>query len=232
MPPSPPSWFAGSRTRLGVPFCIVFGTTECSPLLTQTRLDDTDADRAETLGQPLPQTEVQVADPATGQPVPVGQVGELCARGYLVMNGYHRAPDATAAAIDADGWYHTGDLASMDDRGYLRIEGRVKDMIIRGGENIYPREIEDVLYTHPGVAEVAVVGVADEKWGEVVAAFVRPVSGAAAPTPDELRAHCRERLAPYKTPLHWVFVESFPLTASGKIQKFKLRESFSAPPPT
>ena len=151
--------------RLGVPFCIVFGTTECSPLLTQTRLDDTDADRAETLGQPLPQTEVQVADAATGQPVPLGQVGELCARGYLVMNGYHRAPDATAAAIDADGWYHTGDLASMDDRGYLRIEGRVKDMIIRGGENIYPREIEDVLYTHPGVAEVAVVGVADEKLG-------------------------------------------------------------------
>ena len=107
---------------------------------------------------------MQVADAATGQPVPLGQVGELCARGYLVMNGYHRAPDATAAAIDADGWYHTGDLASMDDRGYLRIEGRVKDVIIRGGENIYPREIEDVLYTHPSVAEVAVVGVADEKW--------------------------------------------------------------------
>jgi fatty-acyl-CoA synthase len=218
--------------RLGVPFCIVFGTTECSPLLSQTKLNDTVADRAETLGQPLPQTEVHVADPATGQPVPVGQVGELCARGYLVMNGYHGDADATARAIDADGWYHTGDLASMDERGYLRIEGRIKDMIIRGGENIYPREIEDVLYTHPAVAEVAVVGIADERWGEVVAAFVRPRSGAADPTPDELRAHCRDRLAPYKTPQHWVFVESFPLTASGKIQKFKLRDNFSPAPPT
>ena len=219
------------RGASGRPFRIVFGTTECSPLLTQTRLDDTATDRAETLGQPLPQTEVQVADAGHRSTRPGRRRSVSSARaGYLVMNGYHRAPDATAAAIDAEGWYHTGDLASMDDRGYLRIEGRVKDMIIRGGENIYPREIEDVLYTHPGVAEVAVVGVADESWGEVVAAFVRPVSGVAAPTPDELRAYCRERLAPYKTPLHWAFVESFPLTASGKIQKFKLRESFSPPP--
>jgi len=217
--------------RLGVRFSIVFGTTECSPLLTVVRLDASAEDRAETLGTPLPQTEIQIADIATGGPVPVGQAGELCARGYLVMRAYHDAPGATAAAIDAEGWYHTGDLASLDDRGYLRIEGRIKDMIIRGGENIYPREIEDVLFAHPAVAEAAVIGVPDQTWGEVVAAYVRPVPGQPAPDPHELRAHCRERLAPYKTPQHWVFVDAFPMTPSGKIQKFKLRESFNADQP-
>ena len=185
--------------RLGVRFSVVFGTTECSPLLTQGRLDD-EVDRAETLGQPLPQTEVKVADLDTGDPVAVGQVGELCARGYLVMRGYHRAPEATAVAIDADGWYHSGDLASMDGRGFLHIEGRVKDMIIRGGENIYPREIEDTLFSHPGVAESVVVGIPDPTWGEVVAAFVRATGDTRAPSTEELRAYCRERFAPYKTP--------------------------------
>jgi len=214
--------------RLGVRFSIVFGTTECSPLITQVKLDDSDQDRAETLGTPLPQTEVMIADIASGGPVPVGQAGELCARGYLVMRGYHEAPEATAAAVDAEGWYHTGDLASLDGRGYLRIEGRIKDMIIRGGENIYPREIEDALFAHPAVAEAVVIGVPDQTWGEVVAAFVRPVPGPPAPDPEELRAWCRERLAPYKTPAHWVFTDAFPMTPSGKIQKFKLRESFSA----
>ena len=210
--------------RLGVRFSIVFGTAECSPLLTQVKLDDSAQDRAETLGSPLPQTEVQIADTATGGPVPVGEVGELCARGYLVMRGYHNAPEATATVVDTEGWYHTGDLASLDARGYLRIEGRIKDMIIRGGENIYPREIEDVLFDHPAVAEAAVIGVPDEKWGEVVAAYVRPVPGQPAPVPEELQAHCRERLAPYKTPLHWVFVDAFPMAPSGEIQKFKLQE--------
>jgi fatty-acyl-CoA synthase len=159
--------------RLGIRFSIVFGTTECSPLLTQVKLDDSAQDRAGTLGSPLPQTEIQIADIATGGPVPVGQVGELCARGYLVMRGYHDAPEATAAAIDAGGWYHTGDLASLDGRGYLRIEGRIKDMIIRGGENIYPREIEDVLFAHPAVAEAVVIGIPDQTRGEAVAAYVR-----------------------------------------------------------
>jgi len=188
------------ESRLGVRFSIVFGTTECSPLVTQVKLDDPAEDRAGTLGSPLPQTEIMIADVATGQPVPVGEPGELCARGYLVMRGYHDAPEATAAAVDAEGWYHTGDLASLDGRGYLRIEGRIKDMIIRGGENIYPREIEDALFAHPAVAEAAVIGVPDETWGEVAAAYVRPVPGRPAPAPEELRAWCRERLAPYKTP--------------------------------
>jgi fatty-acyl-CoA synthase len=213
--------------RLGVRFSIVFGTTECSPLLTQVRLDDSAQDRAGTLGSPLPQTEIQIAGIAGGGPVPVGQVGELCARGYLVMRGYHDAPEATKAAIDADGWYHTGDLASIDSRGYLRIEGRIKDMIIRGGENIYPREIEDVLFAHPAVAEAAVIGVPDPAWGEVIAAYIRVAPGRPVPDLEELRAHCREHLAPYKTPLHWEFVDALPMTPSGKVQKFKLRESFA-----
>lgn len=174
------------------------------PLLSQVRLDDDADDRAETLGQPLPQTEVQVSDPATNEPTPVGVVGELCSRGYLVMRGYNDDPEGTAAAIDADGWYHTGDLASMDARGYLRIEGRVKDMIIRGGENIYSRQIEDVLFSHPDVAEAVVVGVPDDRW----------------------REFCRQHLASHKTPAHWRFVESFPMTPSGKIQKFRLRDDF------
>jgi fatty-acyl-CoA synthase len=215
------------ENELGVTFTIVFGTTECSPLVSLTRQTDGPDDRANTLGQPLPQTDVKVADPTTGDPVAPGEIGELCARGYLVMRGYHDDPAATSAAIDVDGWYHTGDLASMDERGYLRIEGRLKDMIIRGGENIYPKEIEDTLFAHPGVAEVAVLGVPDEKWGEVVAAVVRCTPGESV-TAGELRAWCRDRLAAYKTPARWEFVESFPLTASGKIQKFVLREQLAA----
>jgi fatty-acyl-CoA synthase len=215
------------ESTLGVRFCIVYGTTECSPLVTQTRLDDSPEDKAETIGRPLPQTEVKVIDPVTGATVAPGTVGELCARGYLVMTGYYQMPDATAEAIDADGWYHTGDLASMDERGYCRIEGRLKDMIIRGGENIYPREVEDVLFTHPQVAEVAVVGVPDAKWGEQVAAFVRPAAGAAF-DPEALFAFVRSRLAPYKTPRYWIALDAFPLTGSGKIQKFVLRQRFAA----
>jgi fatty-acyl-CoA synthase len=213
--------------ELGMTFTIVFGTTDCSPLITQTKLDDSEEDRAETLGSPFAQTEVKIADPTTFEPVPPRELGELCARGYLVMRSYHNDPDATAAAIDTDGWYHTGDLASMDERGYLRIEGRLKDMIIRGGENIYPKEIEDALFAHPSVAEVAVVGIPDERWGEVVAAFIRLTPGADDVTENDLRAWCRDRLAPYKTPVAWKFVDAFPLTPSGKIQKFMLRKSLT-----
>lgn len=212
---------------LGVQFCIVYGTTECSPLVSQTRLDDTPEDKAETIGRAMPQTEIKVVDTTSGDIVAPGDVGELCVRGYCVMTGYNDMPDATAAAIDADGWYHTGDLASMDTRGYCRIEGRLKDMIIRGGENIYPREIEDVLFAHPDVAEVAVVGIPDDKWGETVAAFIRPAADAAI-APAALRSFVRDTLAAYKTPVHWVVVDAFPLTGSGKIQKFVLRDKFVA----
>ena len=210
---------------LGIRFGIVFGQTECSPVITQTRLDDTADDKAETIGQPQPQVEVKIVDPATGAIVPPGEVGELCTRGYHVMLGYYELPDATAEAIDADGWLHTGDLCSMDERGYCKVQGRLKDMIIRGGENIYPREIEELLFTHPAVADVAVVGVADERWGEQVAAFVRPAAGAAVGE-RELAGWLRERLSPHKVPKVWRFVEDFPLTPSGKVQKFVLRERY------
>ena len=143
-----------------------------------------------------------------------------------------RRPEGTAAAIDAAGWYHTGDLASIDGRGCLRIEGRIKDKIIRGGANIYPREIEEALFAHPAVAEVAVVGVPDRTWGEVIAAFVRPVFGQPAPTPEEPRAWCLERLAPYKAPQHWVFTDAFPLTPSGKVQKFRSSSCAKTSPST
>jgi len=157
--------------------------------------------------------------------VPTGVIGELCTRGYLVMHGYFDKPEATAVAVDTDGWLHTGDLGSMDERGYCHIEGRLKDMIIRGGENIYPCEIEQLLITHPAVADVAVVGVPDPKWGEQVAAFIRPAPDRAT-TAEELFAFCRDHLAPHKTPRYWEFVEQFPLTPSGKVQKFVLREGF------
>ena len=210
---------------LGVKFGIVFGQTESSPVVTQTRLDDTPEDKAETVGQPLPQTEVKIVDPASGVTLPPGAEGELCTRGYLVMHGYFDMPQATGEAIDADGWLHTGDLATMDERGYCRIVGRLKDMIIRGGENIYPREIEELLFTHPGVADAAVVGIPDERWGETVAAFVRRSADAQPQVSGQaLRQFVREHLAPHKTPASWYFLESFPLTPSGKVQKFLLKE--------
>jgi fatty-acyl-CoA synthase len=214
-----------TEAAFGVPLTTVYAQTEASPVITQVRPDDPAARRATTDGRALPQTEVKITDPAIGATVPHGAVGELCARGYLVMRGYFDNPAATAAAIDSEGWLHTGDLATMDAEGYCRVVGRLKDMIIRGGENIYPAEIEALLITHPTVSDVAVVGVPDEKWGEVVAAFVRPAPGQ-TPTAEELFAYCRAHLAPHKTPRHWRFVEQFPQTPSGKIQKFVLREQF------
>jgi fatty-acyl-CoA synthase len=167
---------------------------------------------------------VKIVDPATGDVVPTGQIGEICSRGYNVMLGYFEMPDATAETIDADGWLHTGDLATIDDRGYLRIEGRLKDMVIRGGENLYPREIEELLFTHPAVAEIAVLGVPDDTWGEELAAVVRKAPGHDDVSETELRTFVRERLAPQKAPRIWAFVDELPLTPSGKIQKFVLRE--------
>ena len=221
--PVPAEMVRSIQRGLGVDFSIVFGQTECSAVATQTDLDDSPEDKAETVGRPLPNIEVKVIDVASGDTVPTGTLGELCVRGFCVMHGYYDMPDATGAAIDADRWLHTGDLGTMDERGYCRIEGRLKDMIIRGGENIYPREIEAVLYDHPAVADAAVVGIPDDRWGEQVVAFVRLAEGRHA-TPNELAAFARERLAAYKTPRTWVFVDAFPLTGSGKIQKFQLRE--------
>jgi acyl-CoA synthetase (AMP-forming)/AMP-acid ligase II len=221
----PPALVSRVEAEFGAPLSIVFAQTEASPVITQTAPQDTAEDRAHTLGRPLPQTEVKIVDPASGQTVVPGVIGELCTRGYHVMTGYFRDLEKTTAAIDADGWLHTGDLASMDERGYCQIGGRLKDMIIRGGENIYPREIEQVLFEHPAVADVAVVGVPDAKWGEQVAAFVRPAPGR-TPDPEELSAYCREHLAPHKTPRYWTVLEEFPQTPSGKIQKFVLRERF------
>jgi fatty-acyl-CoA synthase len=210
--------------ELGVRFGIVYGQTEASPVITQTRLDDAIEDKAETVGQPLPQVEVNVIDPATGEIVPTGAVGELCARGYQVMTGYYEMPDKTAETIDADGWLHTGDLATMDERGYLRIVGRLRDMIIRGGENIYPREIEDVLFTHPGVAR-------RPSSASPIRSGVR--SWAPSSVRHRRRAHragsVRPRASPprpHKTPTVWRFVDAYPLTPSGKIKKFELVEQY------
>jgi fatty-acyl-CoA synthase len=211
--------------KLGASFTIVFGQTECSPVAAQTRTDDSVEDKANTIGLPLPNMETKIVDPNTGKTVPIGTIGEFCTRGYHVMLGYFEMPEATAAAIDADGWLHTGDLCAMDARGYCTVEGRLKDMIIRGGENIYPRELEELLFRHPKVGEVAVIGVPHEKWGEEVAAFIRPVSGAVVDK-EELTTYMRASLAPHKTPKHWFVVNAFPLTGSGKIQKFKLREAW------
>jgi acyl-CoA synthetase (AMP-forming)/AMP-acid ligase II len=226
----PPELVGRVEAVFGAPASIVFAQTEASPVITQTSPQDAAEDRAHTLGRPLPQTQVKIVDPASGQTVAPGVVGELCTRGYHVMTGYFHDPEMTAAAIDADGWLHTGDLGSMDERGYCTIAGRLKDMIIRGGENIYPREIEQILFAHPAVADVAVVGVPDAKWGEQVAAFIRPAPGH-TPDPGELLAYCREHLAPHKTPRYWTVLREFPLTPSGKVQKFVLRERFLAQAP-
>jgi fatty-acyl-CoA synthase len=202
---------------------ICYGMTETSPVSTQTRADDDLELRVSTVGRVHPHLEVKIVDPATGLTVREGETGELCTRGYSVMLGYWQQPDKTAEAIDAAGWMHTGDLATMDSGGYLRIVGRIKDMVIRGGENIYPREIEEFLYTHPAVADVQVVGVPDPKYGEELLAAVRLNPGAAL-TEDELREFCRGKIAHYKVPRHVRFVDEFPMTVTGKVQKFKLRE--------
>ncbi|MGH3437542.1 MAG: AMP-binding enzyme, partial [Sciscionella sp.] len=158
----------------------------------------------------------------------LGVQGEICCRGYQNMLGYYRMPEATSETIDADGWLHMGDLGSMDERGFIKVTGRLKDMIVRGGMNIYPREIEELLHGHPAVAEAAVIGVPDATWGEQIAAIVRPAPGVARPTPDEMRAYCREQLAAHKAPLYWSFVDELPSTPTGKVQKFVLRDQFAA----
>ncbi len=212
------------KAELGCQFSIVFGQTELHGIITHTHRDDTPEDQSETIGPPMQQVEVKIVDIETGAMAPVGAQGEICARGYQTMLGYFDLPEATAAALEPDGWLHTGDLGMMDARGYLKITGRLKDMIIRGGENIYPRELEDLLALHPQVASAVVLGVPDAKWGEQVVALIQPVVGASPPTFRALHDYCRTRLAAYKTPRYWAFVEQYPLTATGKIQKFVLRQ--------
>jgi fatty-acyl-CoA synthase len=210
--------------RMGVrEITIAYGQTEASPVITQTRVDDPLELRVETVGQPLPGVEVKIVDPATGAVLKDNQSGELCARGHVVMLGYYKNPEATRSAIDADGWLHTGDLALRLPSGYYRITGRLKDLVIRGGENIYPREIEEFLFTHPAIEQVSVVGVPDKKFVEELCAWIKPKAGC-QPTADEIRQFCRGRLAHYKVPRYVKFVDSFPQTVTGKIQKYKIRE--------
>jgi fatty-acyl-CoA synthase len=202
---------------------ICYGMTETSPVSTQTRRDDALERRVATVGRPGPHIEIKVVDPVTGLTVARGEAGELCTRGYSVMLGYWEDPEKTAEAIDPAGWMHTGDLATMDEAGYCKIVGRIKDMVIRGGENVYPREIEEFLYGHPGVADVQVIGVPDARYGEELCAWIRLRDGAAL-TEDELRDFCRGKLAHFKIPRYVLFVDDFPMTVTGKIQKFKMRE--------
>jgi fatty-acyl-CoA synthase len=203
---------------------ICYGMTETSPVSTQTRRDDDLDRRVSTVGRPHPHIEVKVVDPETGRTLPRGETGEFCTRGYSVMLGYWQEPEKTAEAIDTAGWMHTGDLATMDDAGYLNIVGRTKDMVIRGGENIYPREIEEFLYSHPSIADVQVIGVPDDRFGEELCAWVRVRQGATL-SEDEVRDYCRSRLAHYKVPRYVRFVDEFPMTITGKIQKYKMREA-------
>ena len=211
---------------LGCPFETVYGQTESSPLVTQHYRDDTIEDICTSIGQPLPCKEVAIRDPASNTVVPVDIIGEICVRGYCNMIAYYKKEEATAEAIDQDDWLHTGDLGAMDSRGYLRITGRVKEMIIRGGENHFPAEIENILLEHPSISEVAIVGLPDEKWGEIIACFAK-AEGNQIMSRQELHAHCRKHLSAQKTPTVWCQVYEFPLTGSGKIQKFALRDGYA-----
>jgi fatty-acyl-CoA synthase len=206
---------------------ICYGMTETSPVSTQTRRDDPVEHRTGTVGRALPHVEVKVVDPATGVTVPRGTPGELCTRGYSVMLGYWDEPDRTAEAVDTARWMHTGDLAVMREDGYLSVVGRIKDMIIRGGENVYPREVEEFLYRHPKVSDVQVVGVPDPTYGEEVLACVIPRDPADPPTLEEIAEHCRGRLAHFKVPRHLRVMDAFPMTVSGKVRKVELRAEFT-----
>ncbi|NCC36810.1 MAG: AMP-binding protein, partial [Chloroflexia bacterium] len=201
---------------------ICYGMTETSPVSAQTRIGAPLEKQVSTVGQVHPHVEVKIIDPVTGQIVPRGETGELCTRGYSVMLGYWNNDEATHTAIDRAGWMHTGDLAVMDEEGYINIVGRIKDMIIRGGENVYPREIEEFLYTHPKISDVQVIGVPDRRYGEEIMAWVKLKPGVTADE-EEIRAFCQGQIAHFKIPRYVKFVEAFPMTVTGKIQKFLMR---------
>ena len=202
---------------------IVYGQTEASPGCTMSSTDDSLEVRVNTVGRPLPEIECKIVDPETGADLPDNVDGEFVARGYNIMKGYYKMPAATAAAIDADGWLHTGDLARRDENGNYKITGRIKDMIIRGGENIYPKEIEDFIYTHPKVSDVQVIGVPDEQYGEEIMACVVLKEGETM-TEDEMKQYVRDHMAKHKVPRYVDFVDAFPMNAAGKILKYKMRE--------
>ncbi len=202
---------------------IAYGQTESSPVITMSRANDSTDLRVHTIGAPLLNTEVKVISLETGETQPVGEPGELCTRGYLVMKGYDGQPEATAKAVDSEGWLHTGDLAIMQPNGYFRIRGRVKDTIIRGGENIYPREVEEFLHAHPSISDVHVVGLPDARLGETVCAWIRLKSGDQLSEQD-VRDYCRGKIAYFKVPQYIRFVDSFPMTITGKIQKYLMRD--------
>jgi len=221
----PPELAKASEKYFGSLIQIVYGQTEASPGITTVPAGSSFTDATETIGQAYPHVDVSIRDPQTNNVMPLNEQGEICSRGYNTMIGYNDNPDATAAAIDNEGWLHTGDLGSMDERGFVKITGRVKEMIIRGGENMFPAEIENAMLEHDAVAEVAVAGIPDEKWGEQIACFMR-CGDREKPNPASLKSFIRDRLSPQKTPTYWVWVDNWPLTGSGKIQKFKLVEAF------
>lgn len=221
--PVPVSLMEQVKERMGADVVIAFGQTENSGAITLTLPDDPFELKAATVGIPYPYTDVKIINPVTGEVLPVGERGEICCRGVIVMQGYYNMPQKTAEAVDADGWLHTGDLATMDARGYINIVGRLKEMVIRGGENIFPREIEEFLIRHPKVADVQVLGVPDTFFGEELLAVVLPVEGQQV-TEDELRAYAKGHISSQKIPRYFQFVDSYPMTGSGKVQKFVLRE--------
>ena len=214
--------------QLDCKVCIIFGQTESNGPITLSAPDDRIEDQTDTVGKPLPHVEVRVVDPATGATMPVDTVGEIWVRGYQTMSGYFNMAEKSAETILPDGWLRTGDLGTMDSRGYIKITGRLKEMIIRGGMHLYPKEMEDVLFDHPAINQIAVLGVPDEKWSEVVAAVVLPCADQIRPTSAELADYCASRMAPQKIPTLWYFVEAYPLTPSGKIQKNVLQEMIAS----
>jgi fatty-acyl-CoA synthase len=202
---------------------IAYGQTECSPVNHMTLANDPLEKRVETVGRAGPHLEVKIVGEG-GQVVPVGEKGDICARGYAVMKGYWEDPERTADTVDTEGWLHSGDLGVMDEEGYVAVVGRLKDMIIRGGENIYPREVEEFLYTHPDIQDAKVIGVPDEKYGEAVCAWVQLREGSQL-SEDDIRAYCKDHIAYFKVPRYIRLVREFPMTVTGKVQKFKMREA-------
>jgi fatty-acyl-CoA synthase/long-chain acyl-CoA synthetase len=221
----PASMIESAETVFGASVITLFGQTELAPVLSATRPSDSRADQMATVGRPLPKVECKIVDPVTNETLAVGETGEICARGYQQFVGYLNDDDATARTIDADGYVHTGDLGTLDARGYLTVTGRLKELIIRGGENISPAEIEGVLIDHRTVLDAAVVGLPDERWGEIVAAVVRVSEGAEDVAKTDIGAYLGKRLAPFKMPARWFLTDALPVTPTGKVRKFELRDS-------